>query len=113
MLFFISLFQQTDLTYAELAGPGSGPRMTPYCSATLGRPRQTELKRAEPNIYSQVIKMMDDDSPTEEIAIEWPRTIRTTIPTRTTSTSSLHPLVQAAAATTTAVAYVAGRSTRV
>ncbi|XP_023158899.1 hemicentin-1 isoform X2 [Ceratitis capitata] len=45
---------KTDLTYAELAGPGSGPRMTPYCSATLGRPRQTELKRAEPNIYSQI-----------------------------------------------------------
>ncbi|XP_067628687.1 LOW QUALITY PROTEIN: uncharacterized protein side-VIII [Eurosta solidaginis] len=45
---------KTDLTYAELAGPGSGARMAPYCSATLGRPRQTELKRAEPNIYSQI-----------------------------------------------------------
>lgn len=81
--------------------------MTPYCSATLGRPRQTELKRAEPNIYSQVIKMMDDDSPTEfeDIAIQWPK--------QTHNTTSTHPLVQAAAATTTAVAYVAGRSTRV
>ncbi|XP_053964212.1 hemicentin-1, partial [Anastrepha ludens] len=95
---------KTDLTYAELAGSASGARMAPYCSATLGRPRQTELKRAEPNIYSQVIKMMDDDSPTEEIGIQWP------IATRTTAA---HPLVQAAAATTTAVAYVAGRSTRI
>jgi len=41
-------------------------RLTPYCSATLGRPRQTELKRAEPNIYSQVNVMMDD-----EILADW------------------------------------------
>ncbi|XP_036334118.1 hemicentin-1 [Rhagoletis pomonella] len=45
---------KTDLTYAELAGAASGARMAPYCSATLGRPRQMELKRAEPNIYSQI-----------------------------------------------------------
>lgn len=39
----------------------SGQRMAPYCSATLGRPRQTDLKRAEPNIYSQVIPMIDSE----------------------------------------------------
>ncbi|XP_037944821.1 uncharacterized protein LOC119677515 isoform X2 [Teleopsis dalmanni] len=44
---------KTDLTYAEMAAPG-GQRMTAYCSATLGRPRQADLKRAEPNIYSQI-----------------------------------------------------------
>ncbi|XP_030554222.1 nephrin isoform X3 [Drosophila novamexicana] len=54
--------QKTELSYSELAAPlvgnavgvGSVQRLTPYCSATLGRPRQTELKRAEPNIYSQI-----------------------------------------------------------
>ncbi|XP_032571302.1 nephrin isoform X5 [Drosophila sechellia] len=51
--------QKTELSYSELSAPlVSGPvgvqRMAPYCSATLGRPgRQAELKRAEPNIYSQ------------------------------------------------------------
>ncbi|XP_030554224.1 uncharacterized protein LOC115757909 isoform X5 [Drosophila novamexicana] len=61
--------QKTELSYSELAAPlvgnavgvGSVQRLTPYCSATLGRPRQTELKRAEPNIYSQVNVMMDDE----------------------------------------------------
>ncbi|XP_033155126.1 uncharacterized protein LOC117137676 isoform X1 [Drosophila mauritiana] len=52
--------QKTELSYSELSAPlVSGPvgvqRMAPYCSATLGRPgRQAELKRAEPNIYSQI-----------------------------------------------------------
>ncbi|XP_017073129.1 uncharacterized protein LOC108109202 isoform X3 [Drosophila eugracilis] len=52
--------QKTELSYSELTAPlVGGPvgvqRMAPYCSATLGRPgRQTELKRAEPNIYSQI-----------------------------------------------------------
>ncbi|XP_023164952.2 nephrin isoform X5 [Drosophila hydei] len=54
--------QKTELSYTELAGAplvgnavgvGGVQRLTPYCSATLGRPRQTDLKRAEPNIYSQ------------------------------------------------------------
>ncbi|KAL5287698.1 hypothetical protein ACFFRR_008543 [Megaselia abdita] len=48
--------QKTDLTYAELAasgGPVGGQRMQQYSSATLGRPRQSDIKRAEPNIYSQ------------------------------------------------------------
>lgn len=36
-------------------------RTPPYCSATLGRPRQTDLKRNEPNIYSQVIPMIDSE----------------------------------------------------
>lgn len=51
--------QKTELSYSDLTaplvgGPVSVQRMAPYCSATLGRPgRQTELKRAEPNIYSQ------------------------------------------------------------
>lgn len=74
---FLPLHSQTELSYSELAAPlvGSTPlgvgvsvagiggvqRLTPYCSATLGRPRQTELKRAEPNIYSQVNVMMDDE----------------------------------------------------
>nr|NP_001097383.3 sidestep VIII, isoform E [Drosophila melanogaster]ABV53858.3 sidestep VIII, isoform E [Drosophila melanogaster] len=59
--------QKTELSYSELSAPlVSGPvgvqRMAPYCSATLGRPgRQAELKRAEPNIYSQVNVMMDDE----------------------------------------------------
>jgi len=58
---------QTELSYSDLTaplvgGPVSVQRMAPYCSATLGRPgRQTELKRAEPNIYSQVNVMMDDE----------------------------------------------------
>ncbi|EDV35839.2 uncharacterized protein Dana_GF12266, isoform F [Drosophila ananassae] len=52
--------QKTELSYSELAAPLVGTavgvqRMAPYCSATLGRPgRQAELKRAEPNIYSQI-----------------------------------------------------------
>ncbi|XP_070069740.1 uncharacterized protein side-VIII isoform X3 [Drosophila takahashii] len=52
--------QKTELSYSELTAPLVGApvsvqRMAPYCSATLGRPgRQTELKRAEPNIYSQI-----------------------------------------------------------
>ncbi|XP_016929737.3 nephrin isoform X2 [Drosophila suzukii] len=52
--------QKTELSYSDLTaplvgGPVSVQRMAPYCSATLGRPgRQTELKRAEPNIYSQI-----------------------------------------------------------
>ncbi|XP_039227922.1 uncharacterized protein LOC6530808 isoform X2 [Drosophila yakuba] len=52
--------QKTELSYSELSAPlVGGPvgvqRMAPYCSATLGRPgRQAELKRAEPNIYSQI-----------------------------------------------------------
>lgn len=60
-------FLQTELSYSELAAPLVGTavgvqRMAPYCSATLGRPgRQAELKRAEPNIYSQVNVMMDDE----------------------------------------------------
>ncbi|XP_050743454.1 nephrin isoform X5 [Drosophila biarmipes] len=51
--------QKTELSYSDLTaplvgGPVSVQRMAPYCSATLGRPgRQAELKRAEPNIYSQ------------------------------------------------------------
>ncbi|KAH8279276.1 hypothetical protein KR026_005389 [Drosophila bipectinata] len=59
--------QKTELSYSELAAPLVGSavgvqRMAPYCSATLGRPgRQAELKRAEPNIYSQVNVMMDDE----------------------------------------------------
>nr|XP_016929743.1 uncharacterized protein LOC108009696 isoform X7 [Drosophila suzukii] len=59
--------QKTELSYSDLTaplvgGPVSVQRMAPYCSATLGRPgRQTELKRAEPNIYSQVNVMMDDE----------------------------------------------------
>ncbi|XP_039227926.1 neural cell adhesion molecule 2 isoform X6 [Drosophila yakuba] len=59
--------QKTELSYSELSAPlVGGPvgvqRMAPYCSATLGRPgRQAELKRAEPNIYSQVNVMMDDE----------------------------------------------------
>ncbi|XP_032306510.1 neural cell adhesion molecule 2 isoform X5 [Drosophila ananassae] len=59
--------QKTELSYSELAAPLVGTavgvqRMAPYCSATLGRPgRQAELKRAEPNIYSQVNVMMDDE----------------------------------------------------
>ncbi|KAM8713345.1 hypothetical protein ACLKA7_013629 [Drosophila subpalustris] len=53
--------QKTELSYSELSAPMVGSavgvgvqRLTPYCSATLGRPRQTDLKRAEPNIYSQI-----------------------------------------------------------
>ncbi|XP_041563249.1 uncharacterized protein LOC108143469 isoform X4 [Drosophila elegans] len=53
--------QKTELSYSELTAPAmvggtvSVQRMAPYCSATLGRPgRQAELKRAEPNIYSQI-----------------------------------------------------------
>ncbi|XP_062134762.1 uncharacterized protein LOC133844691 isoform X1 [Drosophila sulfurigaster albostrigata] len=53
--------QKTELSYSEFAAPLVGSavgvgvqRLTPYCSATLGRPRQSELKRAEPNIYSQI-----------------------------------------------------------
>ncbi|XP_043947972.1 nephrin isoform X6 [Drosophila biarmipes] len=59
--------QKTELSYSDLTaplvgGPVSVQRMAPYCSATLGRPgRQAELKRAEPNIYSQVNVMMDDE----------------------------------------------------
>ncbi|XP_019891154.1 hemicentin-1 isoform X3 [Musca domestica] len=45
---------KNDLSHADMTGLGGQPRMAPYCSATLGRPRQTELKRAEPNIYSQI-----------------------------------------------------------
>ncbi|XP_059224588.1 uncharacterized protein LOC106093722 isoform X3 [Stomoxys calcitrans] len=55
---FAAQQQQTnknDLTHGDMGMGGGGPqRMTPYCSATLGRPRQTDLKRAEPNIYSQI-----------------------------------------------------------
>ncbi|KAM8713346.1 hypothetical protein ACLKA7_013629 [Drosophila subpalustris] len=65
--------QKTELSYSELSAPMVGSavgvgvqRLTPYCSATLGRPRQTDLKRAEPNIYSQVNVMMDD-----EILADW------------------------------------------
>ncbi|KAL7738116.1 hypothetical protein ACLKA6_006462 [Drosophila palustris] len=65
--------QKTELSYSELSAPLVGSavgvgvqRLTPYCSATLGRPRQTDLKRAEPNIYSQVNVMMDD-----EILADW------------------------------------------
>lgn len=39
-----------------------------YCSATLGRHRQADLKRAEPNIYSQVIPMIDNDCVAETSA---------------------------------------------
>uniref|UniRef100_A0A182SRY9 Uncharacterized protein n=1 Tax=Anopheles maculatus TaxID=74869 RepID=A0A182SRY9_9DIPT len=57
-----------DLTYADLTmsgvgggGPGSGggmPKLNPgqpqmYVSATLGRPRQSDIKRSEPTIYAQ------------------------------------------------------------
>lgn len=76
LTFFLSLsLLQTELSYTELAGAplvgnavgvGGVQRLTPYCSATLGRPRQTDLKRAEPNIYSQVNVMMDD-----EILADW------------------------------------------
>ncbi|XP_073844947.1 uncharacterized protein isoform X2 [Musca autumnalis] len=45
---------KNDLTHGDMSGLTGQPRMTPYCSATLGRPRQTDLKRAEPNIYSQI-----------------------------------------------------------
>ncbi|XP_055382448.1 uncharacterized protein LOC129612717 [Condylostylus longicornis] len=44
---------KTELNYAELAAPQPNQRI-PYCSATLGRPRQSDIKRAEPNIYSQI-----------------------------------------------------------
>ncbi|XP_023033100.1 uncharacterized protein LOC6638446 isoform X2 [Drosophila willistoni] len=63
--------QKTELSYSELTAPlvgigvgGNTVRLAPYCSATLGRPgsrQQAELKRAEPNIYSQVNVMMDDE----------------------------------------------------
>ncbi|XP_035894602.1 uncharacterized protein LOC118504344 isoform X3 [Anopheles stephensi] len=62
-----------DLTYADLTmsgvgggGPGSGgggiggmPKLNPgqpqmYVSATLGRPRQSDIKRSEPTIYAQI-----------------------------------------------------------
>ncbi|XP_033233833.1 uncharacterized protein side-VIII isoform X1 [Drosophila pseudoobscura] len=53
--------QKTELSYSDLTAPMVGSavgvqRLAPYCSATLGRPGrgQTELKRAEPNIYSQI-----------------------------------------------------------
>ncbi|KAM7345206.1 sidestep VIII [Cochliomyia hominivorax] len=44
---------KNDLSHADISG-STVQRMPPYCSATLGRPRQTDLKRAEPNIYSQI-----------------------------------------------------------
>ncbi|XP_034651461.1 uncharacterized protein LOC117890622 isoform X7 [Drosophila subobscura] len=63
--------QKTELSYSDLTAPMVGvggsavgvQRLAPYCSATLGRPGrgQAELKRAEPNIYSQVNVMMDDE----------------------------------------------------
>ncbi|XP_055539948.1 nephrin isoform X2 [Wyeomyia smithii] len=52
-----------DLTYADLTtmagGGGGGIPMQPhkqqmYVSATLGRPRQTDIKRSEPTIYAQI-----------------------------------------------------------
>ncbi|XP_022230545.2 uncharacterized protein LOC111079610 isoform X1 [Drosophila obscura] len=53
--------QKTELSYSDLTAPMVGSavgvqRLAPYCSATLGRPGrgQAELKRAEPNIYSQI-----------------------------------------------------------
>ncbi|XP_034133979.1 uncharacterized protein LOC117587415 isoform X2 [Drosophila guanche] len=56
--------QKTELSYSDLTAPMVGvggsavgvQRLAPYCSATLGRPGrgQAELKRAEPNIYSQI-----------------------------------------------------------
>uniref|UniRef100_A0AAG5CUT4 Fibronectin type-III domain-containing protein n=1 Tax=Anopheles atroparvus TaxID=41427 RepID=A0AAG5CUT4_ANOAO len=49
-----------DLTYADLTMSGGGmpklntgqPQM--YVSATLGRPRQSDIKRSEPTIYAQI-----------------------------------------------------------
>ncbi|XP_053680784.1 neural cell adhesion molecule 2 [Anopheles nili] len=55
-----------DLTYADLtvsgSGPGGGTGMQKlnsgppqmYVSATLGRPRQSDIKRSEPTIYAQI-----------------------------------------------------------
>ncbi|XP_075166853.1 sidestep VIII isoform X3 [Haematobia irritans] len=46
---------KNDLSHGDMGlGSAGQQRMAPYCSATLGRPRQTDLKRAEPNIYSQI-----------------------------------------------------------
>uniref|UniRef100_A0A182IRA0 Ig-like domain-containing protein n=1 Tax=Anopheles atroparvus TaxID=41427 RepID=A0A182IRA0_ANOAO len=49
-----------DLTYADLTMSGGGmPKLNPgqpqmYVSATLGRPRQSDIKRSEPTIYAQI-----------------------------------------------------------
>ncbi|XP_058116019.1 nephrin [Anopheles ziemanni] len=49
-----------DLTYADLSMGGGGmPKLNPgqpqmYVSATLGRPRQSDIKRSEPTIYAQI-----------------------------------------------------------
>uniref|UniRef100_A0A182F7Z5 Ig-like domain-containing protein n=1 Tax=Anopheles albimanus TaxID=7167 RepID=A0A182F7Z5_ANOAL len=52
-----------DLTYADLstmsAGGGGMPKISAgqpqmYVSATLGRPRQSDIKRSEPTIYAQI-----------------------------------------------------------
>ncbi|XP_058455408.1 nephrin isoform X3 [Malaya genurostris] len=52
-----------DLTYADLTtmagggGPGGVPiphKQQMYVSATLGRPRQSDIKRSEPTIYAQI-----------------------------------------------------------
>ncbi|KAI8123719.1 Cell adhesion molecule 3 [Lucilia cuprina] len=44
---------KSELTHTDMTGATS-QRIPQYCSATLGRPRQADLKRAEPNIYSQI-----------------------------------------------------------
>ncbi|XP_050084941.1 nephrin isoform X2 [Anopheles aquasalis] len=51
-----------DLTYADLStmsGGGGMPKISAgqpqmYVSATLGRPRQSDIKRSEPTIYAQI-----------------------------------------------------------
>uniref|UniRef100_A0A1A9X2I9 Nephrin n=1 Tax=Glossina brevipalpis TaxID=37001 RepID=A0A1A9X2I9_9MUSC len=50
------LYHTTDLTHADLMVTAAGQQRlaASYCSATLGRHRQADLKRAEPNIYSQI-----------------------------------------------------------
>ncbi|XP_055605668.1 uncharacterized protein LOC129753845 [Uranotaenia lowii] len=46
-----------DLTYADLTSLSGGHQMGQkqmYVSATLGRPRQSDIKRSEPTIYAQI-----------------------------------------------------------
>jgi hypothetical protein len=54
-------FQYGELTYAELSSVNNQPMMQQkpmYTCATLGRPRHSEFKRAEPTIYAQVSLMV-------------------------------------------------------
>ncbi|XP_055637284.1 nephrin isoform X3 [Toxorhynchites rutilus septentrionalis] len=46
-----------DLTYADLTSMAGGQmqqKQQMYVSATLGRPRQSDIKRSEPTIYAQI-----------------------------------------------------------